>query len=144
MNCSRRNLALLFPGLLVAAQADARDTVLPSRFYPFASLPVQTNSKNHNQTRQVLNGLTHSGSHIDLHMTTLQPGEMPHPAHSHIWEEMFLVQKGTLEITIAGHSSKLGPGSIAYVASEDRHGVKNPGDTPAQYFVLAFRGVEKV
>lgn len=57
---------------------------------------------------------------------------------------MFLVQKGTLEITIAGHSSKLGPGSIAYVASEDRHGVKNPGDTPAQYFVLAFRGVEKV
>lgn len=144
MNCSRRDLALLLPGLLAAAEADARDTVLPSKCYPFDSLHARTSPKTHNQTRQVLNGLTHTGSHIDLHITTLAPGEMPHPPHSHLWEEMVLVQTGTLDVTIAGHTTRIGPGSVGYVASEQRHGWKNVGDTPAQYFVLAFREVERV
>lgn len=143
MNCSRRDLALLLPGLLAAAEADARDTVLPSKCYPFDSLHAHTNPKTHNQTRQVLNGLTHTGSHIDLHITTLAPGEMPHPPHSHVWEEMVLVQTGTLDVTIAGHTTRIGPGSVGYVASEQRHGWKNVGDTPAEYFVLAFRQVER-
>lgn len=144
MNCSRRDLALLLPGLLAAAEADARDTVLPSKCYPFDSLRVHISPKTHIPTRQVLNGLTHTGSHIDLHITTLAPGEMPHPPHSHVWEEMVLVQKGTLDVTIAGHTTRIGPGSVGYVASEQRHGWKNVGDTPAQYFVLAFRQVEQV
>lgn len=143
MDCSRRNLALLLPGLLAAAEAEARDTLLPSKCYRFDSLPVRTSPKTHNQTRQVLNGLTHAGSHIDLHITTLPPGQMPHPPHSHVWEEMVLVQEGTLDVMIAGNSVRIGPGSVAYVASEQRHGWKNVGDTPAQYFVLAFRGVEQ-
>lgn len=148
MDCSRRNLALLLPGLLAAVEAEARDAVLPSKCYPFDSLPVKsyipTDSKHHNESRQVLNGLTHAGSHIDLHITTLPPGQMPHPPHSHVWEEMVLVQEGTLDVTIAGHTTRIGPGSVGYVASEQRHGWKNVGDTPAQYFVLAFRGVEHV
>lgn len=148
MNCSRRDLALLLPGLLAAAQAaDAahpnhKDTVLPSKCYPFDSLHERTNPKTHNQTRQVLDGLTHDRFHIDLHITTLEPGEMPHPPHSHVWEEMTLVQKGTLEATISGRTTRVGPGGVIYVASENRHGWKNVGDTQAQYFVLAFRGVE--
>jgi quercetin dioxygenase-like cupin family protein len=143
MNCSRRDLAVFLPALMAAGRADARPEVLPSKCYPFDKLPVKTNPKTHNKTRQVLDGLTHTGFHFDLHITTLQPGEMPHPPHSHEWEEMTMIEKGTLEATINGRSTTVGPGSVIYVASQERHGWKNVGNTPAQYFVVAFRNVEK-
>jgi mannose-6-phosphate isomerase-like protein (cupin superfamily) len=62
---------------------------------------------------------------------------MPHPPHHHVHEEMFLVSKGTLEVTIAGKSTVIGPGSAAYVHSDEEHGVRNTGQEPAQYFVVA-------
>ena len=50
---------------------------------------------------------------------------------------MIMIREGTLEVTIAGRSTTLGPGSIAYVASNEEHGWRNVGTTRAQYFVLA-------
>jgi hypothetical protein len=41
-----------------------------------------------------------------------------------------------LEITISGRKSVLGPGSGAYMASNEEHGYRNPGTVPAKYFVL--------
>ena len=55
---------------------------------------------------------------------------MPHPPHHHLHEEMFLVREGTLEATISGKSTRLGPGSVAFVGSNDEHGIRNPGTTP--------------
>jgi quercetin dioxygenase-like cupin family protein len=52
-------------------------------------------------------------------------------------EEMILIREGTMEVTIAGRSAKLGPGSVAYVASNEEHGWHNAGTTRAHYFVLA-------
>jgi mannose-6-phosphate isomerase-like protein (cupin superfamily) len=72
-----------------------------------------------------------------MHETDLAPGAMPHPAHHHEHEEVFLMRDGTLEVTIAGHPSHLGPGSVAYVASNEEHGIRNAGPTHAQYFVIA-------
>jgi quercetin dioxygenase-like cupin family protein len=42
-----------------------------------------------------------------------------------------------MEVTISGNSTRLGPGSVAYVASNLEHGWRNVGDTRAQYFVVA-------
>jgi quercetin dioxygenase-like cupin family protein len=75
-------------------------------------------------------------------MTELGPGQAPHPPHHHVHEEMILIHEGTLEVTIAGRISRLGPGSIAYVASGEEHGWRNVGTGPANYFVLAL-GQEK-
>ncbi len=43
-----------------------------------------------------------------------------------------------MEVTINGQATLLGPGSCAYIASNDLHGYRNPGATPSKYFVLAF------
>jgi quercetin dioxygenase-like cupin family protein len=51
---------------------------------------------------------------------------------------MVIVRDGTIEVTIAGRSANLGPGSAAFVASNEEHGWRNVGTTRAQYFVLAF------
>jgi quercetin dioxygenase-like cupin family protein len=42
-----------------------------------------------------------------------------------------------MEVTISGRTTSLGPGSAAYVASNEVHGWRNVGTTRAQYFVLA-------
>jgi len=132
-NYSRRDLSLLLP--LLAAQSRAQGGVLPSRTYPFARIPVQVSGAN--KTRPVFEGDTHTGVHIELHETELPPGGAPHPPHRHAREEMILIREGTMEVTIAGRSATLGPGSVAYVASNEEHGWHNAGATRAHYFVLA-------
>jgi quercetin dioxygenase-like cupin family protein len=131
---SRRDLRLLLP-LLAAAKAGAESAVLPSKMYPFDQIPVNTSGEN--QLRPVLDGETHTGVHIELHETELPPGGAPHPPHHHVYEEMILVREGTMEVTIAGRSAKLGPGSVGYVASNQQHGWRNVGTARAHYFVLA-------
>jgi quercetin dioxygenase-like cupin family protein len=134
---SRRELSILLPSLFAASQARAASPDLASKCYQFDSLTAKTNPETHNQLRNVLDGQTHTGTPIELHITTLAPGQMPHPPHQHVHEEMIMLQEGALEVTISGQSTKLGPGSVAYVRSNELHGWKNVGDGPAQYFVLA-------
>ncbi len=137
MNFTRRELSVLLPSFLAVSQAHAASPELPSKCYPFGSLTATTNPETRNQARNVLNGQTHAGIPVELHITTLAPGEMPHPAHRHVHEEIIMLQEGELEVTILGESTRIGPGSVAYVRSNDLHGWKNVGNGPAQYFVFA-------
>ena len=134
MNYSRRDLSMLLPAL-VAVKAGAENSALPSKVLRFEDLPVRANGEN--KTRAVLNGENHSGFAIEVHETELAPGKAPHPPHHHVKEEMVLIREGTLEVTISGRATTLGPGSVAYVASGEEHGWRNVGDTRAHYFVIA-------
>jgi quercetin dioxygenase-like cupin family protein len=136
MELSRRQLPILF-ALAQAELLQAEGSVLPSHCYEFQNLPVKTDSKTGAQSRQVFRGTTHDGFAIDLHITTMPPGQMPHPPHHHPHEEIFFVQKGSLEATVQGKTTTVGPGSVIYIHSNDEHGVKAVGDVPAQYFVFA-------
>jgi mannose-6-phosphate isomerase-like protein (cupin superfamily) len=113
----------------------AEKAPLPSKIYRFEDLPVRASGEN--RLRAVLEGMTHSGCRIEVHETDLAPGGMPHPPHRHVHEEMFLIREGTLGVTIAGRSSRLGLGSVAFVASNEEHGIHNVGTNHAQYFVIA-------
>jgi mannose-6-phosphate isomerase-like protein (cupin superfamily) len=135
---SRRDLSALLPALF-AAQTNA-DSVLPSKCYEFAALPVKTNPETHTESRQVFRGETHGGFEVACHMTKLLPGATPHPPHKHLNEEIFFLREGTMELTIESKSCRVGPGSVVFVASNEMHGAKNVGDVPAQYFILELDG----
>ena len=134
MNCSRRDLNLLLP-MLAAASAEAQESALPSKAYRYDDLGVRTNGQN--RSRAILNGTTHNGFPVELHETELASGLAPHPPHHHAHEEMVLMREGTLEVTINGRTTVLGPGSVAFVASNEEHGWRNVGTDRARYFVLA-------
>ena len=134
MNYSRRNLSLLLPAL-AAAKTAAANQALPSKMYSYPELPVRASGTS--KQRAVFKGETLSGFPVDLHLTELAPGTAPHPPHHHVHEELLMIFEGTLEVTIAGRSSKLGPGSVAYVASGEEHGWRNVGTGQANYFVVA-------
>jgi quercetin dioxygenase-like cupin family protein len=134
MDYSRRDLALLLPVLAAAAGA-AETPALPTKAYAYDELPVKAGPVN--KSRAVLKGATHSGFPIELHMTELGPHAAPHPPHKHIHEELVMIRRGTLEVTMLGKTANYGPGSVIYLASGDEHGWKNAGDEPAEYFVIA-------
>ena len=93
-----------------------------------------------NTGRAVLNGATHTGYPVELHLTELGPGQRPHPPHRHVHEEILMLQTGQLEVTMNGQTTRIRPGSVVYVASNDLHGWMNQGAEPAQYFVIALGG----
>ena len=90
-----------------------------------------------NKSRAVLNGETHSGFAVELHMTELGPGQAPHPPHKHVHEELLMLQTGMLDVTLGGQTTRVNAGSVVFLASNDEHGWRNPGPEHARYFVIA-------
>ncbi len=142
---TRRDLCSALPALaLIGAAfpaenfAGAQSSSLPtqSTAFSFDKLPV-TRSPNGAATRPVLRGVTPTGETIELHETTLLPGQMPHPAHKHVHTEMMLIREGTVEFIMGDRSEQVGPGGVCFAASNTMHGLKNVGSVPANYFVIA-------
>jgi quercetin dioxygenase-like cupin family protein len=135
MDSNRRTLLQAIP-LLAVSKAFGSDTaVIPSFVKPYNELPVKQNGQS--ESRAILDGTLHTGEHLEVHETTLAPGSEPHPPHRHEHEELFLLMKGNVAVTIEGKTTMIGPGSAAFIHSNELHGVHNPGPEKAQYFVVA-------
>ena len=134
MNLTRRkaflSIALLGRVTAWAAQLPS----LKSKAYRFEDLPVDKQKEA--TYRDILEGRTRTGDYLEAHETVLEANAMPHPAHRHVGEELFVISSGTLEVTIEGKTTRLGPGSAFFVASNEEHGMRNVGSTPAQYFAI--------
>src|SRR3984885_5354142 len=140
MSLSRRQLCQMLPAAMlpvsaIAENLSAQDGSLPSVTWTFDQLPVEATKDG--QFRAVLKGKLATGESLETHETTLPPGGMPHPAHHHVHSEMWLVREGTVEFNVNGNKKNIGPGGLAFVASNEEHGVTNVGKTPAKYFVVA-------
>ena len=139
MALTRREACSLIPALLAAgagaSDLDARNSPLPSAVFSFESMPVQ--ESDHAQFRNIMKGTLATGEHIEAHETTLPPNGAPHPPHHHVHSEMWLIREGTVELTIAGATHRLGPGGLGFVRSNEEHGIRNVGTVPATYFVIA-------
>src|SRR5690349_6724458 len=115
MKLTRRHLAFLFPAFGAAQQpASDKKGMLPSKAYPFERLTGRQTATI--KSYQILTGDTHSGYRVDLHESELPGGMAPHPPHKHVHEELLFVREGEMEVTVNGQSSRLGPGSCAYLA----------------------------
>ena len=142
MKYSRRDLGLLLPAL-AAAKASAQSAeasgveklpLITTHAYLYNELPVTTNGKN--KQRRMFTGKPHTGFKIESHQSDIAPGEVNHPPHMHLREEMMLVRTGTMELTINGKPYRLGPGDVGVIGSNELHNAKNVGTTRAEYFIV--------
>lgn len=131
---SRRELCLMLPALAASTANAEEKPALPSKVWRFEDLPAHPSGAL--ISRPVFEGYTHGGFRIAMHESDLAPGGTPHPPHRHLHEEMFMLREGTLEVTLAGKTSRTGPGGVVFVASNQEHGVRNAGSAQARYFVL--------
>jgi len=150
MRYSRRELAFLLPALVTAgtsAQSPAPSSaqtaadnsveklpVIKTRAYVYKDLAVTTNGQN--RQRRMFTAKTHTGFKIESHQSDIAPGEVNHPPHQHLREEMMLIREGTMELTISGTPHRLGPGDVGVIGSNELHNAKNVGTTRAQYFIV--------
>jgi mannose-6-phosphate isomerase-like protein (cupin superfamily) len=151
MKYSRRELSFLLPAL-AAATASAQNKAAPAapasapapgveqlpvmktQAFLFKDVPVTTNGKN--MSRRNFTAKTHTGFKIESHTSDIAPGEVNHPPHQHLREEMMMIREGIMELTIAGKPYRLGPGDVGVIGSNEMHNAKNVGTTRAHYFIV--------
>lgn len=144
-NLNRRDLCVALSafaamgGVTAEGQTQALpgETVLAkSRTFPFDQLPVKK-SANGGESRAVVQGVLPTGESVEVHETTLLPGMMPHQPHKHRHSEFIMIREGSIEFDNDGTKTRVGPGGLNFNASDVMHGMKNIGDTTANYFVVA-------
>jgi len=113
---------------------------LPSSAFEWTTLkatPTKVGEK-----RAVFDSPTETLDNLEMHVTTLNPGEFAHPPHQHPEEELTIVREGTVEALVNGERKRLGPGSVIFQAPNRLHTVQNVGTTPVVYHVLKWRSVK--
>ncbi len=120
----------------VAAVDQARGMIGSSVYDVFAMAATPTKV---GTVRQVVKGPTATLEQLEVHVTTLNPGEQPHPPHKHPNEEMLIIREGQLETLSNGEWKRVGPGSVIFNASDVMHGLRNVGTAPAVYHVINWR-----
>ena len=150
MKYSRRDLGLLLPALAAAtASAQSKNgkqeapaaapvrvedlPVMKTQAFVYKDIPDTINGKN--KSKRMFTAKTHTGFKIESHMSDIAPGEVNHPPHQHLREEMMFIRTGTMELTIAGKPYRLGPGDVGVIGSNEMHNAKNVGTTRAEYFI---------
>ena len=109
----------------------------PSLLLDWPDLPVQTNPKG--AMRQIFSEPTKTLTKIDLHATTLNPGELSHPPHTHPQPEIILVRSGQVEEQIGDRTYRASDGDVILLTPQIPHSIRNVGATPAVYFALQWQ-----
>ena len=73
---------------------------------------------------------------------TIDPGKTPHPPHTHLEEEIMIVEKGTGEIFCDGKTTKVGPGSVMFTTPNAPHGIVNTGSDPLTFYFVKWAPAE--
>jgi quercetin dioxygenase-like cupin family protein len=111
-------------------------TTLVTTFVDWDSLVPHTTPKG--AVRSVFDNPTVAMDKLEVHITTLNPGEESHPVHRHPWEEMLLVKEGDFEVSVNGRKQHAGPGALVFLAANDPHNARNAGNKPGTYYVINF------
>ncbi len=135
---TRRDLAIAVIAacttLVVVTLAGSDKPIMGSSVFDWNAVEVKTTKVG--ARRQFFQSSTATLDELECHVTTLQPGESPHPPHKHPDEELVIVKEGTVEALLNGETKRVGPGSVIFQASNQMHGLRNVGQTAATYHVI--------
>jgi len=135
---TRRDLAVALVAisatLCIVAAADQKVPIMQSAAFDWNSIPAKQTAVG--SVRSFFKAPTATLDELELHVTTLNPGQTSHAPHQHPNEELVIIREGTVEALVQGEWKRVGPGSVIFNASNQLHGLKNVGDTPATYHVI--------
>lgn len=136
---TRRDLCVAAASLFIAvaglalAESTARP-VMHSCVFNWTDLKVRPTKVG--ESRAVFDAPTPGLADLECHITTLNPGESPHPPHRHADEELMIIKDGTLEAMQNGLTNVVTAGGIIFEAANEPHGLRNIGTNRATYFVI--------
>jgi uncharacterized cupin superfamily protein len=115
---------------LVAAQA-----VPPLRSTVFPKDSARSKSLAPNQ-RSLVDTVTAILSKLEIHESTLEPGQDSHPPHRHAHEEVIVLYEGDVDVLQGTVHRKAHGGDVIFLASNEWHNFRNVGTTRARYLVV--------
>ena len=118
----------------IATLVRSEASLMGSSVFDWSTIPAKPTKTG--SSRQFFRAPTATLDELECHVTTLNPGESPHPPHQHPDEELIILKEGTVEALVNGELKRVGPGSVIFQASNQLHGLKNVGDGPATYHVI--------
>lgn len=118
-------------------KADPTGTDKTPFLLDWTAMPVQHTSKG--ETRQIFSRPTVWLSKIDLHATTLNPGEVSHPPHTHRAEEIILLRTGHVQMYINGKYYPATDGDLVFLPSGNPHALENHSTQRCEYFALQWQ-----
>jgi quercetin dioxygenase-like cupin family protein len=120
-----------------ATESSASSTAKPpmhSRIFQWSDM--QARPTDIGASRNVFDAPTATLDNLSCHITTLNPGKEPHPAHRHPEEELLVIKEGTLEVTQNGVTNQVSAGGMVFCASNELHGWRNGSTNPVTYYVI--------
>jgi quercetin dioxygenase-like cupin family protein len=123
--------------LAVASAAQQKPEVMHSRVFDWNTMTAKAND--YGSSRAVVRAPTPTLEELEMHITTLNPGQTSHAPHQHANEELIIIREGTVETLSLGEWKRVGAGSIIFNASNELHGIRNVGSTPATYHVVNWK-----
>jgi uncharacterized cupin superfamily protein len=120
----------------VALADSVAKPIMRSSVFNWADLKAESTKSG--ARRQVFDSRTATLNALECHVTTLNPGEVPHAGHQHLEEELIIIKEGTLEAVQNGVTNRADTGAVIFEASNEPHGLRNPGPTTATYYVIKF------
>ncbi len=117
--------------------ATPQPSVLPPTLFDWNALQVKPTTGG--ERRDIVRAPTATLDELEMHVTTLRPGETSHAPHQHPNEEMLIVKEGTVEALVAGEWKRAGVGSVIFQASNSPHAIRNVGTGPATYHVVNWK-----
>jgi XRE family transcriptional regulator, regulator of sulfur utilization len=120
--------------LTVVTPGQSENPLMGSSIFDWTAIEVKPTKVG--STRKFFQAPTATLDELECHVTTLNPGETPHPPHKHPDEEVIIVKEGVVESLVNGQMKRVGPGSVIFQASNQMHTIRNVGQTPAVYHVI--------
>ena len=123
--------------IVIIAHRNGNAPQLPSTVFDYSAIkstPTKVGEK-----RQFCDNPTKTLQNLEIHESSLNPGETAHPPHQHPEEELTIVRQGTVEVLVNGELKRVGPGSIIFQSSNDLHNIKNAGKDIAIYDAIKWR-----
>jgi quercetin dioxygenase-like cupin family protein len=118
----------------VVSAAQSQPSVMGSSIFDWNTIEVKPSKVG--SGRKFFQSPTATLDELECHVTTLNPGETPHPPHQHPDEELMIIKEGTVESLVNGEVRRVGPGSVIFQAANQLHSIRNVGQTPATYHVI--------
>ncbi len=140
-NIARMMLCVLLGGVAAGAQSTGggEKVLSQAQVFPLDGMTMRK-MPNGGESRDVLRGTLVTGEAVGVHESVLPVGSVPNPQHVIQHSELIMVQEGMVEFEHGEKAERVGAGGVIYVALGTMHTLKNVGNVPAKYFVVAIGG----
>jgi mannose-6-phosphate isomerase-like protein (cupin superfamily) len=95
---------------------------------------------NGGESRDSIRALMATGEAVAVHESVLPVGSAPNRQHVIQHSEIITVMQGTVAFERGDKSERVETGGVIYVALGTMHTLRNVGDVPAKYVVVAIGG----